>query len=154
MVRHTIIFDNFIKLVSLLSKCPTKNPPQNYRSQCNTIIASKCASVSAVLPPTCKAKCDSAASYHYWRDEDMPVTKNVTASQGRPVTLPDNSTLVPAKKCTIPLGPAFSATAKEAKNLPHFKSASLVAVGPICDDNKLAIFDDKKVLAVEHNRAL
>ena len=84
----------------------------------------------------------------------MSVTDNVQPCNGTPVTLPDNTQIIPAQQCTIPLGPAFSTTAKTATNLPHLKISSLVAVGPLCDDNKLVIFDKQQVNAVEPNPTL
>ena len=84
----------------------------------------------------------------------MDVCTDITPFQGPSVTLPDNTSLHPSKKCTIPLGPHFSKEATTATALPHLKSASLVAVGPLCDDNKIVIFDKNAVQAVIPNEKL
>ena len=130
--------------------CPSTNPSKKYRSVlCNHVKEPQCSPV-----PTCIAKCDSAASKHYWRNADIAVTTNVLPFQGTPVTLPDSNAINPKYKCTIPLGPAFSKKATTATNLPQLKTASLVAVGPLCDDDKLVIFDNKIVRDVQPNPTL
>ena len=68
---------------------------------------------------------------------------------GNSVTLPDNTKITSDKQGIIPLNPAFSKTARTATNLPHLKTALLVAVGPLCDDGKLVIFNNKQVIVVE-----
>ena len=110
--------------------------------------------ISCNIVQLCVAKCDSAASRHYWRDQDMGVTANIVPFSGHPVTLPDNTHIIPNKKCTIPIGFRFSKTAKTATNLPHLRSASLIAVGPLCDDGKLVVFDQNVVRDVEPNPQL
>ena len=45
----------------------------------------------------------------------------------------------------------FSERAKTATNLPKLKSSSLLAVGPLCDDGKIVIFDQNNVHAIDDN---
>ena len=84
----------------------------------------------------------------------MGVTINIVLFDGPPVTLPDNNSILPVKRCNIHLGSAFSDKAITATNLPHLKSSLLMIVGPICGDNKLVIFDKKIVQVVTPNPAL
>ena len=118
-------------VVLLLSLSPSPN--KKYRAVINSIVA----------------KLDSAASTHYWKDADMHLLHDdVVPFKGSSVTLPDASTIQPAQRGKLPLSSAFSDSAKIATNLPQLKSSSLVAVGPLCDDNKLVVFGKKKVITI------
>ena len=63
---------------------------------------------SEVPPPNIVAKGDSAASRHYWREEDEQCLKNITPYSGPSVVLPDADTIAPTKKGTIPLSTKLS----------------------------------------------
>ena len=119
----------------------TPSPQKKYRNVIN--------SLRKVI-----VKCDSAASSHYWRDEDIDVLTQVKPYKGHRVTLPNNTQIAPAKKGLVPISNAFSDQARTATNLPALKSASLLAVAPLCDDGKLLIFDKHKVVAINDTPSL
>ena len=99
--------------LSLLYTKSSDRPPEN-----NTIVI---------------AKADSAATNHYWRNQDLHCLSNIENYSGPSVTLPDNNQIAPAKQGLLPLPQEFSKTACTATNLPSLKSASLLAAGPLCD---------------------
>ena len=112
-------------------------------------------STSSIVSPNksnfVTAKFDSAASSHYWRTKDLTCLTDVSNYEGPAVTLPDGSQIVPAKRGLVPLSDNFSNKAKRATNLPQLTTSSLLAVGPICDDGNLVIFDDKKVQTIKNS---
>ena len=110
----------------LLSTSPS--PPKKYSKVLNSL-------------RTVTAMCDSAASCHYWRNEDIDVLNNVVPYNGTTVTLPDNTKIKPTKQGIVPLSSAFSTQAKTATYSPALRSASLLAVAPLCDDDKQVVFD-------------
>ena len=130
-----------LKLTQLYLLCESSSPDKKYRPVMNSV-------------RTVFAKCDSAASAHYWRDIDMNVLSNIKPYLGASVTLPDNTKINPAKQGLVPINKKFSKMARTATNLPELKSASLLAVAPLCDDGKLVVFDDKEVIALEKTKEL
>ena len=97
------------------------------------------------------AKADSAATSHYWRNQDLHCLSNIEKYSGPSVTLPDNTQIAPARQGLLPLPKEFSKTACTATNLPSLKSSSLLATGPLCDDGKVVIFDKDKVHVIQNN---
>ena len=96
------------------------------------------------------AKADSAATHNYWRNEDMDCLSRIRDYNGPSVTLPNNTRISPKKQGLIPLPKEFSENARTATNLPHLKSSSLLATGPLCDDGKVVLFDREKVHVIQH----
>ena len=91
------------------------------------------------------AKYDSAASTYYLMNDDKSCLKNRKQCVGPNVTFPDATKTSPTEEGELPLPPEFSTAAKKGTVLPHLKSTSLISVGPLCDDNKLVVFDKNKV---------
>ena len=101
---------------------------------------------SEVPPPHILVKGDSAASKHYWREEDEKCLENVTPYSGPSVILPDADTIAPTKRGIIPLSNKLSTAAQTTTVLPKLKSSSLISLGQICDDNG-TVLNKKKMIA-------
>ena len=103
---------------------------------------------SSVVPPKSNsvnfAECDSAVSSYYWYTIDMHCLDKVVPYVVPEVTLPDNSTILPAQQDILSISSKLSVAARTATNLSNSKSSSLLVVGLICDDNKVVIFDKKR----------
>ena len=123
------VINKIVKLLSLL------NLPKNIIN-------------STIQKLAITAKCDSAASAHYLMNEDSLCLTNKEKFNGPSVILPDSTKISPSDQEELPLPPAFSKAAKKTTVLQQLKSTSLVSVGPLCDDNKLVIFDKQKVRAI------
>ena len=89
------------------------------------------------------AKGDSAASDHYWREQDAHVLSGIEDSLGPSVLIPNGETIASTKKGIVPLSQHLSTEASTAKILPGLSSASLVSIGKLCDDD-CKVFLDKK----------
>ena len=95
------------------------------------------------------AKADSGASRNYWRLQDTKCLKNITNKTGTPVTLPNKTTIIPTQEGTIPLSNKLSLSAQKATVLPALKSASLISIGQVCDDNCTMVFTKDKLLTAK-----
>ena len=90
---------------------------------------------SVVSPPTINksqcimAKGDSAASSHYWRDQDKAVLDNVKNCMGPSVLLPNNERISSTSRGQLPLSSDLSNEAKTAMILPKLTSSSLISLG-------------------------
>ena len=73
---------------------------------------------------------------------------------GPNVTLPDATKISPTEEGELPLPSEFSTAAKKGTVLPQLKSTSLISVGPLCDDKKLVVFDEKRVRAFQHTHPI
>ena len=86
------------------------------------------------LSPCIYSKGDSAASAHYFREQDKNCLTNVTDATSKNIILPDGSHLRATHKGFLPLSPSLSSQAREAHILPNLQSASLISIGKLCDD--------------------
>ena len=100
------------------------------------------------------AKGDSAASGHYWRDEDAECLKNVKNQLGPQVTLPNNSSIQATKQGHLPLDLSLSKKATSTAILPSLKSASLVSLGQLCDDDCEVLLNKKKLTVSKNNKEI
>ena len=90
------------------------------------------------------AKGDSAASHHYWREQDKRVRKEIKEFTGPSVLIP-NGDFFSTKKVILPLSAKLSTAASTAMILPGLTSTSFVSIGKLCDDG-CDIFLNKKIL--------
>ena len=90
------------------------------------------------------AKGDSGASAHYIQPEDADILQDHKTLMGPRVQQPDNTNLQATGSGTLPLSADLSRKAQKAYILWNLKSASLIALGQLCDD------DCKIVLSKEH----
>ena len=95
------------------------------------------------VPPKYKiiAKGDSAASKHYWREQDLVFLANLRPYSGPSVTLPDADMIPPSQKRLIPLSKQLFIEAQIATALPQLKSSSLISLGQVCDDDCTVILN-------------
>ena len=100
------------------------------------------------------AKGDSAASHHYWREEDKKVLDNIESYSGPSVLLPNNSTIAVTSKGQLALSSTLSSRAKNAMILPGLKSASLISIGQLCDDGCNVLLNDKKLYALKNKEII
>ena len=97
------------------------------------------------------AKGDSAASDNYWREEDQHCLSDIVPHITPPITLPNKDTVVGTKKGLIPMHPLLSKEAATAKILPGLKSASLISIGKLCDDQCEVSFHEDEMKVVKNN---
>ena len=88
----------------------------------------------------------------YWNNKDLACLSNIKTYTGPSVTLPNNTKIAPSKQGSLPLSKEFSELARTATNLPHLKSSSLLATGPLCDDGKVVLFYHKKVHVLQRTK--
>ena len=81
------------------------------------------------------AKGDSAASHHYWRQEDIACLSNMLNLPSTSVLLPNANTITSSKQGILPLSSLLSTQAKKALVLPQLQSSSLISLGQLCDDD-------------------
>ena len=93
-----------------------------------------CFHTSYVVSPWIIAKGDSVASSYYWRQQDAQCLDNVQNFAGPSVLLPNQETIQANQRGQLPLSPALSPQAQTAMILPQLKSASLISIGQLCDD--------------------
>ena len=98
------------------------------------------------------AKGDSAASHHYWREEDKQVLEKIEKHSGPSVLLPNNNTISVTSRGQLPLSEQLSSRARNAMILPGLKSASLISIGQLCDDGCNVLLNNKKLLAIKNNQ--
>ena len=97
------------------------------------------------------AKGDSAASAHYWREEDSACLTEIQTAPGPAVTLPNNTTIRATKQGNVPINALLSSRAENVVILPSLKSASLISLGQLCDDDCKVLLDKRKLYAVKKN---
>ena len=107
---------------------------------------------TSVVPPfpTVVSKLDSGATDNYIRREDAHILQQRQRSQGPSVQLPDDSFIQSNEKGELPL-PFLSKKAKTAHVFDDLKSASLIAVGQLCNDGYKVTFEDDTVIATKGN---
>ena len=126
------------------------NIPITYAS----VVASK-----SLLPPTPTHSplgiADSGASEHYITAKDSPACSNPTPSPLGPIVLAADGTKIKAShSVTIPLAPQLSPAASKGHILNGLTTGSLISIGPLCDDNCIAIFSKFKVSIVKDGRII
>ena len=100
------------------------------------------------------AKGDSAASGHYWQEKDVKVLSKIKDIIGPSVLLPNEDTVDVTSQGQLPLSPLFSSRAKKAIILPGLKSASLISIGQLCDDNCTVLLNKRKLLAIKEKQVI
>ena len=79
-------------------------------------------------------KPDSGASAHFIRKSDKDILTNLKTGHGPSVMLPDMTTINATQQGSLHI-PMLSPRAKQAHVLPKLKSASLLSLGQLCDDD-------------------
>ena len=100
------------------------------------------------------AKADSAASDHYFRNEDRHFLGNVNSVTSRPIVLPNQTIITATSKGIIPISTELSPDGRTAKILPELKTALLISVGKLCDDGCKVMFDEKMMIARKNNKTI
>ena len=96
------------------------------------------------------AKADSGATANYWREEDMKCLTNVKHVIGPSVQLPNGNSIQANQEGYLHLSKDLNTVKKKVTILPELKSASLLSLGKLCDDN-CNIFLDKNSMKVTKN---
>ena len=80
------------------------------------------------MPNVCISKDNSAASHHYWREEDKIVLNNIIKINGPSVEMPNNAPLQSKQQGQVPLSAELSEAEKNAMILQGLTSASLISL--------------------------
>ena len=100
-------------------------------------------------------KLDSGATKSYIREQDDSIlTDIVQDNSNRQIILPNNSKIGIERKGLINTTKKLGTVAREASIVPGLKSASLLSVGTICDDNCTVHFDKSKVNIIKNNEII
>ena len=94
---------------------------------------------------------DSAASHHYWREEDASLLSNVMTKKGPSVQLPNNTTIAATKQGQLPLSKHISSTGSSAMVLLGLKSSSLMSLGQLYNDRCIIGLNSKRLVGVKNN---
>ena len=106
------------------------------------------------------AVCDSAASNHYFRQQDAWILKDLQKVPPSAITIPDGNDIHSDEKLTLPLDSALSLNSRQASVVPKLKNKSTLSMGPFCDDdcdvwlrkrNLYVIKDNRVILTGYHN---
>ena len=97
------------------------------------------------------AKGDSGASTHYIQLEDAGVLQNKQKELGPLVHQPDNTGLWAEGSGQLPISTKLSKEAQRAYILPNLKSASLIALGKLCDDKCKVVLSKEDLVVVKDN---
>ena len=84
--------------------------------------------------PPIKCKADSGATRHYFRPEDTSALINVAKADGPTVMLPDQTALQANACGRLPIS-ELSTDGNKVHIIPGIKTASLISLGQLCDDN-------------------
>ena len=110
------------------------------------------------IPPTRNyiyCKLDSGATKSYIRKEDESILSNVVRDNTqRQIILPNNEKINIERKGLINATSKLGTIAREASIVPQLKSASLLSVGTLCDDNCTVHFDKHKVDIIKNNEII
>ena len=110
--------------------------------------------ISPTMSPTVIAKGDSAASHHYWKQDDCHVLQDVTNLPGPSVHQPDSTALPSVGTGQLPLSSKISPAGKHALILPALKSASLISLGQLCDDGCTVVLNKNSLTAIKDDKIL
>ena len=100
------------------------------------------------------AKGDSAASSHYWRKEDEKCLHDVKKFAGPSVMLPNKTTITANQRGQLSLSDELSSQAQTAMILPQLKSASLISIGQLCDDECDVILNKRVLVAIKNEKVI
>ena len=100
------------------------------------------------------AKGDSGASSHFIKEEDQACLQDVKAIDGPTIQLPDASTLKATKSGQLPFSNLLSSEGKKAAIVPGLKSASLISIPQLCDDDCDVLLNKRKLYAVKDNKLI
>ena len=95
-------------------------------------------------------KANSGASKHFIRQKDAHIVKNKVACDGPTVILPDMSKLKSTISGTLDIK-QLSPKANKAHILPNLRSASLLSMGQLCDDNCVVTLDKQNMFVTKNN---
>ena len=109
---------------------------------------------SSVVSPCIIAKGDSAASSHYWRKEDAQCLENVQHFAGPSVLLPNQETIQANQRGQLPLSPALSPQAQMTMILLQLKSALLISIGQLCDDECDVLLNKHHLIAMKDKKVI
>ena len=79
---------------------------------------------------------------------------NITTQRGEEVTQPDGTTMTIEHVGQLPMHPTLSDQAKKGHILRNLKSASLVALGPLCDDGCTVVLTEKDLAVIKDNQVV
>ena len=100
------------------------------------------------------AKGDSAASHHYWRQEDVNTLSNLRKDTTAKVTLPNAEAIPSNLRGKLSLSSELSAPAQTAIVLPQLKSSSLISLGQLCDDNCDINLNKTTLKVIKNNKVI
>ena len=98
-------------------------------------------------------KIDSGASGTYLRKEDEHCLLNLQPTVGPTVTLPDHTKIHSNTSGDLPL-PILSSAGAKAHVFPQLRSASLLSVGQLCNDNCEVKFTKDYVKVFKNNEII
>ena len=94
-------------------------------------------------------KGDSAASSHCLRKADKQCIKSITRFNRSSILLLNNLIITTNKKGLLPLSSNLLPNAQTVMILPNLKSASLISIGQLCDDNCNVILNKRRLIAIK-----
>ena len=100
------------------------------------------------------AKGDSAASHHYWREEDIKVMSEITKNPRPSILLPNNSSIDVTNQGQLLLLEKLSPRARNAMVLFGLKIACLVSIGQLYDDSFDVFLNNHKLIAMKENHII
>ena len=115
--------------------------------------------INSVTPPDNQtpitAKADTGATKTYLMPSHGHLLDQLTDPTGSPsVTCPNKATLQPIAKGILHLHPALSTTAQTATVLDKLRSASLISIGQLCDDNCVALFSKNNLQVFKNGQVV
>lgn len=82
----------------------------------------------------------------------MESLKDIRLYTGTPVILPVADILLPSKQGILEISKKFSQKAQTATVLPHLKSASLISLGQISNDNCTIVMNKQKLITAKSDK--
>ena len=96
-------------------------------------------------------KLDSGATKSYIRERDRDILSNIQMdNNNRQVILPDNSKIKIKEVGQLNTSAKLGIIGKTASVVPGLRSASLMSVGALCDDNCTVHFDKREVKVIKN----
>ena len=94
---------------------------------------------------------DSGASNHYLK-KNAPCNNKKAIKNGPIVTLPGGDSMEPTHETSLNI-PALSEAGNKAYVFPKLKSANLISVGQLCDDNCDILLNKNKCARLETTKS-
>ena len=129
-------FADFFQVVTEWSN----QPEVKYKYSISKQLECNYLSTSGIVSPIL-AKLDSGATSHYILINDEACLKNTRYYTGPVVLLPDAGSIQPSKISQLSLLSKVSKEAQTATALSELKSASLISLGQLCDDNCIVLLE-------------